>query len=48
MSAFQSSAAPYEALALYSVITYMDTVGGVFYPAGGLRVRVAWPARDAS
>ena len=28
--------APYEALALYSVITYMDTVGGVFYPAGGL------------
>ena len=25
-----------EALALYSVITYMDTVGGIFYPAGGL------------
>ncbi len=28
--------APYEALALYSVITYMDTIGGVYYPAGGV------------
>jgi phytoene desaturase len=28
--------APYEALALYSVITYMDTIGGVYFPEGGM------------
>jgi phytoene desaturase len=28
--------APYEALALYAVITYMDSVQGVFYPEGGM------------
>jgi phytoene desaturase len=28
--------APYEALALYGVITYMDTVNGVFVPKGGM------------
>jgi phytoene desaturase len=28
--------APYEALALYGVITYMDTVAGVFVPRGGM------------
>ncbi len=28
--------APYEALALYAVITYMDAVGGVFVPSGGM------------
>jgi phytoene desaturase len=28
--------APYEALALYGVITYMDTVGGVYVPRGGM------------
>jgi phytoene desaturase len=28
--------APYEALALYAVITYMDTVNGVFIPEGGM------------
>ena len=28
--------APYEALALYAVITYMDTVEGVFVPDGGM------------
>ena len=28
--------APYEALAIYAVITYMDTVNGVFVPAGGM------------
>ena len=33
--------APYEALALYAVITYMDTVNGVFVPDG----RHARPAR---
>jgi phytoene desaturase len=28
--------APYEALALYAVITYMDSVEGVFVPEGGM------------
>ena len=28
--------APYEALAIYAVITYMDTVNGVFVPIGGM------------
>ncbi len=28
--------APYEALAIYCVITYMDSVRGVFAPAGGI------------
>ncbi|MDQ3146242.1 MAG: phytoene desaturase family protein, partial [Actinomycetota bacterium] len=28
--------APYEALALYCVITYMDTVEGVWFPEGGM------------
>ncbi len=27
---------PYEALALYCVITYMDTVEGVYFPVGGI------------
>lgn len=27
---------PYEALAVYCVITYMDTVEGVFFPKGGM------------
>jgi phytoene desaturase len=28
--------APYEALAIYAVITYMDSVRGVFFPEGGM------------
>jgi phytoene desaturase len=28
--------APYEALAVYAVITYMDTVNGVYIPEGGM------------
>jgi phytoene desaturase len=28
--------APYEALAVYCVITYMDSIGGVFFPEGGM------------
>ncbi|MEY3366832.1 MAG: phytoene dehydrogenase, partial [Actinomycetota bacterium] len=28
--------APYEALSLYAVITYMDSVEGVFFPEGGM------------
>jgi phytoene desaturase len=27
---------PYDALALYAVIAYMDTVGGVYFPRGGM------------
>jgi phytoene desaturase len=27
---------PYDALALYAVIAYMDSVGGVFFPKGGM------------
>lgn len=30
--------APYEALALYAVITYMDSVEGVFVPEGGMHM----------
>ena len=30
--------APYEALALYAVITYMDSVEGVFVPVGGMHM----------
>ena len=30
--------APYEALALYAVITYMDSIAGVFVPDGGMHV----------
>jgi phytoene desaturase len=28
--------APYEALAVFGVITYMDSVGGVYFPEGGM------------
>ncbi len=34
--AMYAGLAPYEALALYCVITYMDTVQGVYVPAGGM------------
>jgi len=34
--AMYAGLAPYEALAIYAVITYMDTVGGVFVPDGGM------------
>ena len=27
---------PFEALAIYGVITYMDTVEGVYFPEGGI------------
>lgn len=33
--------APYEALALYAVITYMDSVEGVFVPEGGMHQMAA-------
>ena len=28
--------APYEALAIYCVITYMDSIEGVYFPEGGM------------
>lgn len=34
--AMYAGLAPYEALALYAVITYMDSVQGVFVPRGGM------------
>jgi phytoene desaturase len=34
--AMYAGLAPYEALALYAVITYMDSVGGVYVPDGGM------------
>ncbi|MGV3758770.1 MAG: phytoene desaturase family protein [Actinomycetota bacterium] len=34
--AMYAGLAPYEALAIYAVITYMDTVNGVFIPEGGM------------
>lgn len=34
--AMYAGLAPYEALALYAVITYMDSVRGVFVPEGGM------------
>jgi phytoene desaturase len=37
--------APYEALALYAVITYMDCVRGVFAPKGGMHECAAGLAR---
>jgi len=38
---------PYDALALYAVITYMDTVEGVWYPTGGIHA-VARGLADAA
>ena len=34
--AMYAGVAPYEALALYAVITYMDSIEGVFVPDGGM------------
>jgi phytoene desaturase len=34
--AMYAGLAPYEALAVYGVITYMDAVGGVYFPEGGM------------
>lgn len=40
--------APYEALALFGVITYMDSVGGVFFPEGGMQAVAAALATAAA
>lgn len=34
--AMYAGVSPFQALALYAVIAYMDTVGGVYFPIGGL------------
>jgi phytoene desaturase len=34
--ALYAGLSPYQALALYAVISYMDCVAGVFFPAGGM------------
>ena len=34
--AMYAGRSPYDALALYAVISYMDTVAGVFFPRGGM------------
>ena len=40
--------APYEALAVYCVITYMDTVGGVYFADGGIHAVAAALATAAT
>lgn len=37
--------APYEALSLYAVITYMDSVEGVYFPEGGMHAMATGLAR---
>ncbi len=43
--AMYAGLAPREALALYSVITYMDTIAGVFAPRGGVHAVASGLAR---
>jgi len=43
--AMYAGLAPREALAIYSVITYMDTVAGVFMPRGGMHAIASGLAR---
>ena len=45
--AMYAGLAPYEALALYAVITYMDTVEGVFVPEGGMHALPGGAGRRA-
>ncbi|WP_285633802.1 phytoene desaturase family protein [Actinoallomurus iriomotensis] len=48
--ALYAGLSPRRALALYAVIAYMDTVGGVFFPRGGMRAlpdALAGAAADA-
>jgi len=40
--------APYEALALYAVITYMDSIEGVYVPEGGMHAMVTGLAEALS
>ena len=43
--AMYAGLAPQRALALYAVISYMDSVAGVFYPEGGMHAVPAALAR---
>jgi phytoene desaturase len=48
--ALYAGMSPWRALALYAVIAYMDTVGGVYFPRGGIRAlpeALAGAAADA-
>ena len=46
--AMYAGLAPYEALAIYAIITYMDTVNGVFVPVGGMHALPVAMARAAA
>ncbi len=46
--ALYAGLSPYEALAVFSVITYMDTVEGVLFPAGGMHELARGLARAAT
>jgi phytoene desaturase len=43
--AMYAGLAPYEALSLYAVITYMDSVEGVYFPEGGMHAMATGMAR---
>ena len=43
--AMYAGLAPYEALSLYAVITYMDSVEGVYFPEGGMHAMATGLAR---
>jgi phytoene desaturase len=48
--AMYAGLSPYDALAIYAVISYMDSVAGVFFPRGGMHavpVALAKAAQDA-
>jgi phytoene desaturase len=45
--AMYAGLAPYEALAMLAIITYMDVVGGVYYPVGGMHALPAALAEAA-
>jgi len=46
--AMYAGVSPYHALALYAVIAYMDSVAGVFFPAGGMHAVPAAMAAAAA
>jgi phytoene desaturase len=46
--AMYAGLSPYEALALYAVIAYMDTVAGVWFPVGGMHTVPAAMAAAAA
>jgi phytoene desaturase len=46
--AMYAGLSPYQALALYAVISYMDSVAGVYFPAGGMHAVPAAMAAAAA